>query len=362
VEFIKNVAAAELSVCESADSFLQSAMWGRFKSRFGWEARAFSVDWNQGGSRPLLSLSRCVAPFLSMTYIPWGPELPPVFPDDPNLRAQATAELARSLRPFLHSAFIRFDPPWFNSDGRMPLPLTDRFKRAGADIQPPDTVLVDLTPPLEDILTAMKPKCRYNIGLAEKRGVVVCEQENSGACKQDLEIFNQLLKETALRDGIAVHNIEYYRALFEEARRENSQTVPTRLRLYTARHEGDDLAAIVALFRGKQATYLYGASSNIKRNLMAPYALQWKAIQDAKAFGCAVYDLFGIPPDESPDHPMAGLYRFKTGFGGGIVRRPGSWDYPYKQVLRALFKSAESLRKKIMVRQRTSANRVDESR
>jgi len=346
MEFIKGITAVELSVCEGADSFLQSDLWGRFKSRFGWEAKAFSVDWNQGGARPLLALSRRIAPLLSMTYIPWGPELPADFPNDPNLRAQASDELARALQPFLNSTFIRFDLPWFDIGGGKPTLPTGRFRRAGADIQPPDTVLVDLTPPLDEILTAMKPKCRYNIGLAEKRGVVISEQDDN------IEVFYLLLKETALRDGIAVHNIEYYRALFEESRNKNSQTVPTQLRLYIARHENDDLAGIVTLFRGKQATYLYGASSNIKRNLMAPYALQWKAMRDAKAYGCTVYDLFGIPPDESPGHPMAGLYRFKTGFGGSIVHRPGSWDYPYKPVPHALFKNAESLRKKLMQRKR----------
>jgi hypothetical protein len=279
-----------------------------------------------------------------MAYIPWGPELPAAFPDDPHSRAAAAAELARSLRPFLPAAFIRFDPVWFDSGGgeslERPLLSGHAFRRAGADIQPPDTVLVDLTPPPDDILAAMKPKWRYNIGLAEKRGVVVRDHESN------IEVFYRLLKETALRDGIVVHSIEYYRALFEESQVESRQAVPTQLRLYIARHEGEDLAAIVALFRGKQATYLYGASSNIKRNLMAPYALQWKAMQDAKASGCAVYDLFGIPPDESPGHPMAGLYRFKTGFGGSIVHRPGSWDYTYKPLLHALFKSAENLRQK----------------
>jgi len=194
----------------------------------------------------------------------------------------------------------------------------------------------------------MKPKCRYNIGLAQKRGVVVRDCGDGASCGQSLEIFYRMLKETALRDGIAVHGAEYYRALFDDSFGTN-HAIPTQIRLYIAAHEGDDLASIVALFRGKEATYLYGASSNIKRNLMAPYALQWKAMQDAKASGCAVYDLFGIPPDESPGHPMAGLYRFKTGFGGRIVHRPGSWDYPYKPILHGLFKSAESLRKKIMV-------------
>jgi len=326
---IQSITAADLSVCESADSFLQSAMWGRFKARFGWEARAFVIEWAEGGARPLLTLSRRIAPGIAMTYIPWGPELPA-----DGVSPNATEELARALRPLLpHIAFIRFDPPWFAPDEGAPPEPPAPFKRAAADIQPPDTVLVDLTPPPEDILAAMKPKWRYNIGLAEKRGVAVTQRGEQG-----IDLFYRLLAETAERDGIAVHHIEYYRTLFEECR---------DLRLYTAEHEGDVLAAIVVLFRGKQATYLYGASANVKRNLMAPYALQWKAMQDAREYGCAVYDLFGIPPNEDPHHPMAGLYRFKTGFGGAIIHRPGSWDYPCQPALYALFSGAEHLRKKI---------------
>jgi lipid II:glycine glycyltransferase (peptidoglycan interpeptide bridge formation enzyme) len=85
---------------------------------------------------------------------------------------------------------------------------------------------------------------------------------------------------------------------------------------------------------------------------MATYALQWRAMQEAKAFGCTQYDLFGIPPNENPDHPMSGLYRFKTGFGGRIVHRSGSWDYPCKPVLCALFSGAEQLRKKLRDRRK----------
>jgi len=341
--FIQNITAADLSVCESADSFLQSAMWGRFKGRFGWEARAFIVEWIDGGARPLLTLSRRIAPGIAMTYIPWGPELPEGSP-------AAITELARALRPLLpRVAFIRFDPPWFAPDASSPdgasspdedtpPQLPAPFKRAAADIQPPDTVLVDITPPPADILAAMKPKWRYNTGLAEKRGVAVTQRGEQG-----IDIFYRLLTETAERDGIAIHSVDYYRALFEECR---------DLRLYAAEHEGDVLAAIVVLCRGKQATYLYGASANVKRNLMAPYALQWKAMQDAREYGCAVYDLFGIPPNDDPHHPMAGLYLFKTGFGGAIIHRPGSWDYPCKPALYALFSGAERLRKKMRDRRK----------
>jgi lipid II:glycine glycyltransferase (peptidoglycan interpeptide bridge formation enzyme) len=374
---VVDITAADLAACENADSFLQSAMWGRFKSRFGWQAQAFIANWEHGGAKPLLVLSRLIAPGLGMAYIPWGPELPADFPDD--LRDKAVVELARALRSFLpkSTAFIRFDPPWGVGNGEwgksppslqpcgLPLPpsagdtpatppIPPPFKKASADIQPPDTVLLDLTLSPDALLAAMKPKWRYNIGLAEKHNIIVsCNDE------QDIDIFYRLLSETAARDGIAIHNIEYYRALFEECK--GTQTTflphsplptPHSLRLYTATHENDILAAIVVLFRGKEATYLYGASSNVKRNLMAPYALQWKAMQDAQTHGCTVYDLFGIPPNDDPDHPMAGLYRFKTGFGGRIIHRPGSWDYPCKPLLYALFRCAEHLRKKVRDRRK----------
>jgi lipid II:glycine glycyltransferase (peptidoglycan interpeptide bridge formation enzyme) len=219
-------------------------------------------------------------------------------------------------------------------------------------------VLVDLTPSETDILAAMKPKWRYNIGLAERRSVVISETGVNG-----VDDFYRLLTETAARDGIAIHSAPYYRTLFEEVQTSPppphcsllSAILPPAhcsLKLYTATHDGDLLAALIALFRGRQATYLYGASSNIKRNLMAPYALQWKAMKDAKAFGCTEYDLFGIPPNDDPGHPMAGLYLFKTGFGGRIIHRLGSWDYPCNPALYALFSTAERLRKKVRDRRK----------
>ena len=285
--------------------------------------------------------------------------MPARFPHDRDSRDRALAELAPALRPFLprNATFIRFDPPWFGPDGEAAQNSPPTFRRAAADIQPPDTVVVDLTPPARDILASMKPKWRYNIGLAEKRGVTVSESLGEARdLERDIGVFHGLLAETAERDGIAVHDVGYYRALFDEYGRpagDSGGGVPAGLRLYTARHEGECLAAIVVLCRGERATYLYGASSNAKRNLMAPYALQWRAMLDAKAAGCTRYDLFGIPPNEDPGHPMAGLYRFKTGFGGSVMHRPGSWDYPTRPVPYALFSAAERLRKKLRDRRKT---------
>jgi lipid II:glycine glycyltransferase (peptidoglycan interpeptide bridge formation enzyme) len=201
-------------------------------------------------------------------------------------------------------------------------------------------VLLDLAASPEEILGAMKPKWRYNIRLAEKKGVEVRRGDEA-----ELEMFYALFRETARRDGIALHSLDYYRTLFALGREYPGERPD--IRLYIARAEGEDLGAVITLFRGPAAVYLYGASSDRKRNLMAPYALQWRVMEDARAAGCREYDLFGIPPREDPEHPMAGLYRFKTGFGGTIIHRPGSWDYPYRPLMTGIFSAAEGLRKHI---------------
>ena len=342
MENIIELTETDFSVCEKADSFLQSAMWGEFKSQFGWTARAFLVNWGfsqMQESFPLLVLCRRLMPGFSIAYIPWGPEAPASFPFE--ARPKAAAQLAQMLKPFLarNTVVIRFEPPWQAESDLETKFLAAGFKKAAATVQPPDTVIINLNNSCKEILAAMKPKWRYNVCLAEKKGVQV---KKSAA--HELEIFYSLLKETAQRDGIAVHGFDYYKTLFEICEKQKDKQ---NINLYIASHEDDILAAIVVLFRGKDAVYLYGASSNVKRNLMAPYALQWKAMQDAKEAGCQNYDLFGIPPNEDPNHPMAGLYRFKTGFGGLIVHKAGSFDYVFKNIFYNLFNFAEGLRKKL---------------
>jgi lipid II:glycine glycyltransferase (peptidoglycan interpeptide bridge formation enzyme) len=344
------------------ESFLQSAMWGQFKSSFGWQAKVFLIEWNikvscKEEKSPLLVISRRLAPGFSFAYIPFGPELPQNFPV--NQREKALADLAGKLKPYIsrNTAFIRFDPPWLSTQNDVQTFNSLGFKRAAVDVQPPNTVYIDLELSCDEILKSMKPKTRYNIVLAGKHGVTINCSDCRQALKNDnplgLKTFYKLLKDTAERDKIAIHSYDYYKTLFEIfggiKHPENTawSTGNTKLYLFTASHEDDILASIVVLFKDKYATYLYGASSNVKRNLMASYSLQWKVIQDAKDAGCKYYDLFGIPPDDNPNHPMAGLYRFKTGFGGQIIKRPGSWDYPLRPVVYRLFRNLESLRGKL---------------
>ena len=291
--------------------------------------------------KTLLVLCRHLAAGFSLAYIPWGPELPGEEAND-EYRQAALEELAGALKELLpvKTFFIRFDPPWYTEGpGISPPAVQFPFIRSGADIQVPDTVLLDLSQGMDVLQNQMKPKWRYNARLSLKKGVTVYQAgaEKTGA-------FYDLLKETARRDGIAIHGEEYYRTLLQN----NWYDGPRPdLRLYLAEHGGDLLAGIVTLFRGEDAIYLYGASSDKKRNFMAPYALQLKAMEDAAASGCKIYDLYGIAPGDIPSHPMAGLYRFKTGFGGKIIHRPGSWDYPCRPLLYHLFRGAETLRKNL---------------
>ena len=337
-------------------TFLQSEFWGDFKAEYGWKPLRFVIEDQDSGRRARLQiLLRSLPAGFSFAYAPHGPET-----EVPEAeRAAFLASISKILRPFLprRCLFIRFDPPWSrieapalgaDEEGTVAGPSASQrsgedlrprigapLRRAAADVQPPDTVIVDLRPGEDDILAAMKPKWRYNIRLAEKKGVSV---EAAGI--SSLGEFYELYKTTALRDRIALHPEDYYRRLFSLAAERGGPD----LRLWIARYEGRALAAIVTLFYGEGAVYLYGASSDEMRNLMPSYALQWAAMRAAKAAGCLDYDLFGIPPTDDASHPMAGLYRFKTGFGGAIAHRAGSWDYPLAPIAYACFRAAEGAR------------------
>ena len=209
------------------------------------------------------------------------------------------------------------------------------LKKSPTDVQPPDTVLLPLDKTEEELLSAMKPKWRYNIRLAEKKGVTV-----RAAGAESIDSFYKVFMETAARDRIAVHGKDYYKSLLELS----ADGAHVKTTLYIAEHEGETLAGIITLFTDTEAVYLYGASSDNKRNLMPAYLLQWTAIQDAKKFGSKVYDFYGIPPTDDEHHPMHGLYRFKTGFGGTVVHRAGSFDMPVKPFFYAFYILLEKLR------------------
>ncbi len=340
--------------------FMQTPWWGQFKSHAGWMPQAYV---NEGGGGVLL-LHRRVAPGLRLAYVPHGPEASLLglaardsidSVEDARLISASLSRLAADIASTLprDTAIIRFDPPWeldskaFSSTARKQVfQLKRGFRGAdcpslsasASDIQPPDTVILDLTADLETILAGMKPKWRYNIRLATKKGVRI-RVSRPDDLDRDIEEFYRLYRITADRDRITIHSQAYY----ERFLKLSPEQVPVR-ELLCAEHEGETIAAIITARTPQRSTYVFGAASDRKRNLMPAYALQWEAIQRAREAGCLEYDFFGIPPSDDTDHPMHGLYRFKTGFGGAQKMMPGTIDANLRVIRAGAYRQAESVR------------------
>ncbi len=350
-------------------TFLQTPFWCEFKARHGWTYRRFALQIEYEGAQndyEVAVLNRDFAKGkFSIAYIPLFPKLPfdteQVSANDQTIEFAAFLhDIATALKPELPSntIAIRFDPDVAFDDlmecyaynkGLKIVSFADKLglHKNKVDIQPPDTTLVDLTGTEEEILEKMHSKWRYNIRLSAKKGVVVNKYDGKSInLSEKLDKFYELTKETNARDGNSSHAKDYYLDLIRSSatEREQGKDVP-QINLYIAEHEGEEIAAIMTLFSHDEAIYLYGASSNHKRNLMPNHLLQWTAMKDAKAYGSKYYDMYGMPPEgEDENHPMHGLYMFKANFGGRIIHRIGSWDMPLKPVYYSLYGFAESLR------------------
>jgi len=215
------------------------------------------------------------------------------------------------------------------------------FLPADITIQPRRTILISLEGDEDDWLSRMKQKTRYNIRLAERKGVKVIKSK-------DISVFNEMIEVTGERDEFGIHNPEYYEQVFELFSREDMCS------LLVAEYDSKPLAALIVFYHGNRAWYLYGASNNQERNRMPTYLLQWEAMRFTAARGCKTYDLWGIP-DETPEilednftersDGLWGVYRFKRGFGGEIKRSAGVFKKIHYPVLHGLFKAALMVRK-----------------
>lgn len=222
-----------------------------------------------------------------------------------------------------------------------------KIVKAPHDMQPKELFIIDITKTEEELLTEMKPKTRYNIGLAQKRGVSVRVvsndvQELSSDNAYCLEKFLRLVKITSERQGINLHPAEYYRKMLETIPSEN-------IKLYCAEYEGEIVAANLVIFFGDTVTYLHGASDDKFRNLMAPYLLQWRQIQDAKKSGAAKYDLGGVKVN-SQEKNWAGITRFKLGFSPNTqpVEFPGSYDIVISPAKYFLYKIMQKIKRSVL--------------
>jgi peptidoglycan pentaglycine glycine transferase (the first glycine) len=300
---------------------LQTPEWGELKSDFGWDSIHIVADERAGAQ----ILFRHLPVGLTLAYLP-----KPIFSDHlGEIQTEFWEELDSICRR-KHAIFLKMEPDLFSD---VPPAFGSLWSVSRDNIQPPQTIVVGLQGSEAEILARMKQKCRYNIHLAEKKGVRVEPW-------QDLKGFHRMLQITGARDGFGVHALEYYQRAYDLFH-------PTGMcELLVADFAGRSLAALMIFRRGRRAWYLYGASSDMERNRMPTYLLQWEAMRWAKARGCAEYDLWGVPDEEEGNleanfetrqDGLWGVYRFKRGFGGELKRAAQSRDKVYQPLLYQLY-------------------------
>jgi len=304
---------------------LQTGEWGELKSAFGWEPVRIVT-----GNAGVQILFRKLPLGFTVGYIPKLAI---------NVRQLAfSQEFWREIDSVCkknRSIFLKLEPDLWNDQKLDTLALSEvegwnaTFRTSPHNIQPPRTIIVDIKGEEEEILARMKQKTRYNIRLAEKKGVTVCTWGN-------IESFHKMMLLTGGRDGFGVHSLGYYRRAYDLLH-------PKQMgELLLAEYESKPLAALFVARNGNRAYYLYGASTDEERNRMPTYLLQWEAMKWAKARGCEEYDLWGVPDEdesgleasfEKRHDGLWGVYRFKRGFGGQLKRAVQAMDRVYNPLL-----------------------------
>jgi lipid II:glycine glycyltransferase (peptidoglycan interpeptide bridge formation enzyme) len=323
---------------------LQTREWAEAKKPFGWVAHY--KTW-QGSDGKLVAAAQILqrsirmpgtGRSLCMLYVPKGPTL--LDWSDQNLRARVLADLV-SFAQETGAFFIKIDPD-VNIGVGLPGADTSDEDSAGVSVinelkastwrfsneqvQMRNTMLIDLRKSEDELLAAMKQKTRYNLRLAERKGVKV-RQSNA----EDFPLLYRMYAETSVRDKFVIRSEAYYREVWERFLQAGM------LKPLIAEVEGQAVAGLMLFIFGKQSWYLYGMSREIAREWMPNYLLQWEAIKTSQKAGCATYDLWGAPDEFNEHDPMWGVYRFKLGLGAYEARRIGAWDLPIQPVVYSLY-------------------------
>lgn len=337
---------------------LQTWEWSQVKAKYGWTP-LFAVWDGNGGFRvetdpgslstphfPIRAaalilkktvLSRGFAAKLCVLYIPKGPLMDWT---DLALRKRVLDDL-QSFAKRQGAIFLKIDPDVVLGTG-VPRSEDDRIDDGGQavmselqrrgwmfssdQVQFRNSVLIDLTASEAELLARMKQKTRYNVRLAEKKGVTVRVGNIS-----DLPLLYKMYAETSVRDGFVIRDEGYYQTVWKTFIHPGVGTfepsdVPTCEPLI-AEVDGEPVSAIFLFTFASRAYYIYGMSRDAHREKMPAYLLQWEAMKRAKAAGCTVYDLWGAPDEFDEGDSLWGVYRFKEGLGGRVVRTLGAWDF-----------------------------------
>lgn len=328
-----------------APHFLQTWEWSQVKAKYDWEPMPFI--WEDSAAAMILKRTipiRGLSARLSVLYAPKGPLLD--WTNEP-LHKRVLDDL-QSFAKKQGAIFLKVDPDVVlgtgipGADGSVEdaggAAIQSELTRRGwvyssDQIQFRNSALIDLQPTEDELLARMKQKTRYNVRLAEKKGVTV----RVGSV-EDLPMLYKMYAETSVRDGFVIRDQDYYMTIWkmfmskacpEPGRRVEGQRLdgqPSAIPLI-AEVNGEPVAGLFLFMFAGRAYYVYGMSRDAHREKMPTYLLQWDAMKRAKSAGCAVYDLWGAPEVFDESDSMWGVYRFKEGLGGRIVRTLGAWDY-----------------------------------
>jgi lipid II:glycine glycyltransferase (peptidoglycan interpeptide bridge formation enzyme) len=319
---------------------LQTWEWAQVKAKYGWESMSFV--WSNTSDRSNIVaaamvlkrriLIRGFGARLNILYAPKGPLMDWLHE---SLRERVLNDL-QSFAKQQGAIFLKIDPDVklgtgvpegeedvIDNGGQA---VMSALKRRGwmfssDQIQFRNTVMIDLSASEDEMRMRMKQKTRYNIRLAGKKGVMV-----RIGTTDDLPMLYKMYAETSVRDGFVIRDEAYYRTVWQTFM---ASTMPTCEPLI-AEVGGEPVAAIFVFYFAGHAYYIYGMSRNAHREKMPTYLLQWEAMRRAKAAGCALYDLWGAPEVFDESDGMWGVFRFKQGLGGDVLRTLGAWDYTPK--------------------------------
>lgn len=315
---------------------LQSWEWGEFKRvTTGWEPLRLAFQDGEGIEAMASIGLRSIGP-LKVMYVPRGPALAY---DDAALREAVMDELQTLARQY-HAIWLKIDPDVIEGTGvpgeeddtphstgqALIRSLDTRGWRFSSDqVQFRNSIQIDLTRSEDEILAAMSGNTRRKVRTAEKKDVTIRE-----AGPADLDTLYQLYSVTGSRDDFLIRPLSYYRQAWQTFMEAGLAHA------LIAEYAGQAIAHVILFHFGKTCWYFYGASSNDERQRMPNYALQWEAMRWARAQGYAIYDMWGAPDVFDESDSMWGVYEFKRGFRGTVVRSVGAWDYaPYPALYRA---------------------------